>query len=76
MTRPSERVLESRLDEVEQRNDPSDDGFHIIQIGGNPDKGGWYAWTADKGVYENSSGYEIPPADAPESEFELEFITP
>lgn len=42
MTRPSKRVLESRLDEVEQRNEPSDDGFRIIPISGNPDKGGWY----------------------------------
>lgn len=69
------RTLERRLEQIETGGPPGD-GFRIIQIGGNPDKGGWYAWNADKGVYENSSGFEIPPADAPQSEFELEFISP
>ena len=67
----SKRNIEHRLGEIEGDKEASGDGFRIIQIGGDPDRGGWYSWNAENDVYENEHGYEIPPEDAPESEFEF-----
>jgi Cu/Zn superoxide dismutase len=62
------RSIEKRLEELE--NDAAgSDGFHLFQIGGDPDPdaGGRYSWSSSRGAYVNVNGHEIPASEAPDS---------
>ena len=67
--RRSQREIESALDELD--DDQGDDGFHYFLIGGDPDPevGGYYTWSSERGVYVNDDGHELDPDAAPENGF-------
>lgn len=71
MTRKSKRELERAVETLSIGDDP--DGFHLVVIGGDPDAagGGYYSWNADRGVYENTAGHELPPEERPTGEPEV-----
>ncbi|QLD88304.1 hypothetical protein HWV07_04345 [Natronomonas salina] len=70
MTRRSKRELESALDELDDDED-DEDGFHYFVIGGDPDPdvGGYYTWSSERGVYVNDDGHELDADAEPDSEF-------
>lgn len=69
MNRRSITDLERDLEDLEAKTD-DEDGFLHIQIGGDPDKGGYYTWNSERSAYVNEAGYELPPDAAADSEFE------
>ena len=68
MSGPTRRVLEQRVAGL--REDVKRDGFHRVQIGGDPELGGFYEWDAEAGEYVNEHGRTMTPEDAPDSDFE------
>ena len=67
--------VERRLVGLETTAEARDEerGFWLIQVGGDPDRGGEYTWDDRRKVYVNDAGDEIPPEDAPHGDPDSEF---